>query len=129
MSSFISNILSKLSEKFWVIIAISAGCFMTPIGFGVASLLVRSSSLSYESGDTKINVGQVKKISNNTEYANKILKDKISRLEQEINSLKQFDNNPQIEKVNRAFTSLKPTATQAIESSEELTELIEKNIQ
>ena len=102
---------------------------MTPIGFGVASLLARSSSLSYESGDTKINVGQVKKISNNTEYANKILKDKISRLEQEINSLKQFDNNPQIEKVNRAFTSLKPTATQAIESSEELTELIEKNIQ
>ncbi len=129
MSTFISNILDKLSEKFWVIVAISMGCFITPIGFGVASLLVRSSSLSYESGDTKINVGQVKKISNNTEYANKVLKDKISRLEQEINSLKQLDDNPQIEKVNRAFSELKPTANQAIESSEELTELIEQNIE
>ena len=134
MSIFISNILNKLSEKFWVIVAISAGCFMTPIGFGVASLLVRSSSLSYQSGDTKINLGQVKQAANHAEYSNRELRKKIEILQQEIATLKVVAKNypdylpNHVGSVEKAFSELKPTATEAIENNEELKELVEDAI-
>ena len=100
--------------------------------------MVKSSELSYQRGEVKINVGQAQKIANDVEYANKVLSQKIEILEYEINGLKDNPENKgvsseetseaciaRIEQVSTKIEEIKPTIAESAKSSEELKKILD----
>lgn len=126
MAGFSVKLLQELPNKFWVVCGVVASCFVLPIGIGVASILVKASTLNVERGDLKINVGQVKKVANDANYANKVLEERLKILETEINNLTEYTNSPFSKRVESAFEELKPTVHESKENSEKLNQLIEQ---
>lgn len=122
----LQSIIKSLPVKFWFILAIFIGTSIVTTPIALTYLLVHSGGINYKTEDTEINVVG-KKIANETEYSNKKLKEKLLTLEQKIENLKSSGKqNPDyfIEQVDKSFEDLKPTATEAIENSNELTEII-----
>lgn len=122
MQNYLVQLLAKFPKIFWGIIGSSLGAFIIIVGVGVASVLMKTSNLSYESGETKINLGAVKKATNDNEYASKKLQDKINSLEEELSKLK---SDRDIEPIKKTLEELKPTANEVVKSSEELNKLID----
>lgn len=125
MDVYLVKFLQELPTKFWVVTGIVTTSFVLPIGIGVSSVLIKSSSLNVEKGDIKININAVKKVANDNIYANRILEQRIKILEQEINNLTEYSNSPFSSRVESAFEELKPTVNESVQSSEKLQELIE----
>ena len=112
------SLLNKLPKYAWIAIIVAIACFVTPVGIGVSALLFKSSTLSYERGDTKINIGEAK---NNSQFARKQWENKLEEFEEELEKT-YIPNN-----LRRKFEEeLKPTAEAAIEYQEDFEEEFEE---
>jgi len=112
------DVLTKLPKFVWIMIIVICGCIATPIGIGVAALIFKSNNLSFERGETKINIGKAK---NNSDYAKKQWEQKLKDFELQLEGI----NTPEIETVKESFESeLKPTAEAVIEYTEEFEDAI-----
>lgn len=110
--------LSKIPDKAFTILAYFFGIGFSIVCAAAGVIIVRSSNFSYVDKDTQINLSsdRVKKISNDTEYANNQLLEKIESLEVEIDQLQGEEVAPIKEKVEQ----LKPVAQEIAKSNQEL---------
>lgn len=113
--------LSKIPDKAYTILAYFFGIGFSIVCAAAGVIIVRSSNFSYVDKDTQINLSsdRVKKISNDTEYANNQLIQKLETLEAEINQLQGEEARPIIE----ALDNIKPVAKELQKTNEELKEI------
>jgi hypothetical protein len=113
----------KIPEKAWVIFSSFSGTGLVILCVSVGSIAIRSSDLTYTSKDTQININgdAIKKISNDTEYANAQLQKKILLLEAEINNLQKEDTPG----IRRAIEEIKPVVKEIDGFSAELETIAE----
>jgi TolA-binding protein len=116
------NFLDKIPEKAYLILAYGLGVGITLICAAAGAIIVRASSFTYSDKDTQINLNsdRVKKISNDTEYANAQLQEKLADLESEIDQLQGESAKP----IQQAYQRLKPVAKEIDKSNENLKEAI-----
>lgn len=122
------NILTKIPPQFWLCL----GLALLPIGFGIGTVLVKSSevSLTNSNGETSITIDtaqKIKKASNNTEYANDKLATEIAQIKE---TLEFFINNdttpdPVLQTVKKDLEELEPTVKEIERNNEELKEIVE----
>lgn len=112
--------LSKIPDKAYTILAYFFGIGFSLVCAAAGVIIIRSSNFTYVDKDTQINLSsdRVKQISNNTEYANNQLLEKIESLEIEINQLQGEEVKPLKEKVEE----LRPVAKEIAKSNQELKE-------
>lgn len=133
MLASITNILSKVSEKTWAIVAVFLGisCISTPIA--IAYLIVNSGSIEYKNADTEINLKGKKLTADNTELIVK-LREKLNKLELANQELSQSIKRkklekqlqPEIEKIDRAIVESGLVAEDLELNQEELQDLVEE---
>ncbi|MDJ0572165.1 MAG: hypothetical protein QNJ53_24415 [Pleurocapsa sp. MO_192.B19] len=136
MLSYIANILSKIPQKAWSILAglIGISCISTPIA--IAYLVVNSGSIEYKNADTQINLKGKKLTEDNTELVLK-LSEKLELLEAANKELadsikqKKLDKQlqPHIDKVDRAIVESEIVVEDLTKNQEELQDLVEEKIE
>jgi hypothetical protein len=103
--------------------AIAFAIASTPVC--IAVIVANSGSISVKHQDTEINLqGKTKALVNEAEYSNKILQQRLEDLETEINKVK----SPDLEAVKESFADLKPTAETAIADNQELTSVVDQEL-
>ena len=137
MYKYIVDSISKLDSKFKFILFLSLGVAIASLPTTIAIILVNVDGVSYKKNDTEIKLSgkaqQVHKIANETEYSTKALSVKLSNLQQQIQELQYAKKDSkefiiEAKEVTKSFNDLIPTANQAFEDTEELTELVESTI-
>ena len=130
MINNLGKLFGGLSNKSQEIIILGlAICIGSLPGLLAVSILFVG-RIDYKNQHTEISI-EGKKAANDTEHSSKVFKEKLQVLETEIYNLKTIGkSNPDyfIERVDKSFESLKPTATQQVENSEELADLVEEAI-
>ena len=135
MLSYIANILSKIPQKAWSILAgfIGISCISTPIA--ISYLVVNSGSIEYKNADTEINLKGKKITEDNTELIEK-LREKLNKIElankelSEAIKQKKLEKQlqPQIEKVDRAIVESGLVAEDLEGNQEELQDFVKDKI-
>ena len=126
MLNLIASKLASLPKYIWIFFGISS--ITTPLGF--CYLLINSGNLIYKTSDVEIKFegrDKANKLSNNAEYSNNALRLKLDNLERDIINLRNSDPDKS-KKIEDSFNALLPTAEEAIENSEELSEFVEEAI-
>ncbi len=136
MLSYIVNILSKIPQKAWLVLAgfLGISCISTPIA--IAYLIVNSGSIEYKNADTEINLKGKELTEYNTDLINK-LTEKLNKLEEANKELsqtikrKKLDKHlqPEIEKVDRAIVESEIVVEDLTKNQEELQDLVEEKIE
>lgn len=91
----------------------------------IAVIVANSGSISVKHQDTEINLqGKTKALINEAEYSNKILQQRLLDLETEMNKVK----SPEFSAVKESFADLKPTAETAIADNQELTSVVDQEL-
>ena len=114
------NFLAKLPKQAWIVISVAIASIAIPIGIGISALIFKSETLTYERGETRINIGNIDKAKNNSEFARKQWEQKIRELERELSKIEA----PELEPIKESFEEFLPTAEAVIDSTEELEEAI-----
>lgn len=124
-----TSILDKLPKAFWVCIGIS----FLPIGFGIGYVLTKSSGVEYVNSNegTSITIdtaSKIKKASNDTEYANEVLRQKIWAIEETLEFLiiNEEYPDPILKAVKEEVEELEPVVKEIDRSNEELQEAVER---
>lgn len=109
--------LDKFSQR---IFATFLGLSLTAVCGSAGIILIRSSTFTFSAGQTNINIDtaeEVKESSNNLEYANKKLRERVILLEADIETLKEkYQDSPEIkELINYVDESLKKIESSAVE--------------
>lgn len=116
-----------LPRFFWICI----GLALLPISIGVTILLIRSSQLQITSdrGDTITidTARKIKQVSNDSEYANKVLLAEIEDLKNKVNLIIERDRNtdPVLQSVATELELLQPVVKEVEKNNERLNEVID----
>lgn len=122
-------ILNKIPKTFWACLGIS----LLPVSFGVGYIISQSSGVEYTRGNdgTSITIdtaSKIKKASNDTEYANEVLKTKINAIEETLEFLIVNDTTPDpvLQTIKKDIEELEPVVKEIDRSNEELQEVAEE---
>ena len=129
------DFIDNLSSRTKLVIAFGVAIALGSFPFSLAIILTNAGNVSYKNQDTEISFsGKTKKAVNDTEYSTKELANKLIKVQSDIADLKfSAQQNPElipqkIQDVDESFQELIPTANQAFEDTEELTEYVESAI-
>ena len=134
MIASIKNILGKLPEKTWSILAVFLGISLVSTPIAIAYLIVNSGSIEYKNADTEINLKGKRLAKDNSDLIFK-LTEKLNKLEKANQELsesvkrKKLDKQlkPQIEKIDRAILESEIVAEDLKTNQEELPHFVEDN--
>ena len=107
-----------------------SGIALLPVGYGIGALLVKTSQLEYTNnkGDTLSieSTEKIRRASNDTEYANKVLAEKISSLENTINYFLENQNqrDPTLEIIQENVEQIAPVIEEIDKSNLQLQEAV-----
>ena len=116
----------SIPKSFWVFLGIA----LLPVGYGIGALLIFSSELQYTNnrGDTLSieSTEKIRRASNDTEYANKVLAQKISSLENTLDFFlkNQTDRDPTLEIIQENVEQIAPIIEEIEKSNLELQEAL-----
>ena len=123
-------ILNRIPSVFWLCL----GLALLPIGIGLGTLLVKSSNLQLKSDRgmtmTIDTAYKIKRASNDSEYANKVLLTEINDLKSRINLIIETERptDPVLQAVATELEQLQPVATEVETSSNRLSEIVDNEI-
>lgn len=115
---------------FWICV----GLALLQLSIGVTMLLVRSSQLQYQGLNGKTltidTARKIKQVSNNSEYANKVLLSEIKELKTKVDSIANSDRigDPVIQAVATELEQLQPVANEVENYSNQLSVLVDREI-
>lgn len=122
-------ILNKIPKTFWACLGLS----LLPVSFGIGFILSQSSEVEYtrDNEGTSITIDTAKKIkkaSNDTEYANEVLRQKLNAIEETLEFLIKSDTTPDpvLETIKKDIEELEPVVKEIDRSNEELQEVAEE---
>lgn len=121
---------NKLPNAFWVCLGIA----LLPIGAGIGILLFKSSNLQFESDRgyalTIDTASKIKRASNDSEYANKVLLAEINDLKSKIDLIVETDrpSDPVLQAVKSELEQLQPVVKEVENYSNKLSEIVDNEI-
>jgi hypothetical protein len=116
----------NIPKSFWVFLGIA----LLPVGYGLGSLLLKTSELQFTNnrGDTLSieSTAKIRRATNDTEYANKVLAQKILTLENQIDFFlkNQQRRDPTLEIIQENVEAIAPVIEEIEKSNQELQEAV-----
>lgn len=117
---------NSIPKSFWYFIGIA----VVPIGIGIGALLLKTSQLEYTNKEGEIlsieSKKDIKQASNNTQYANKVLLERITSLENTIDYFvkSQPVPDPTLQIIQQNVEQITPVIEELEKSNEELQEAV-----
>ena len=128
MFKFLGDTLKSLPQIFWVTVASFLGVSTITTPIAIAYLVVNSGGINYVTPEREIRV-LGKKAASKSQNTNRELEAEIIKLGKQIESLNQgsyTQRKEKVEELKETYAELKPTAEKAIESSENLQDIVEQ---